>query len=530
MDRRPNPSRNHSRHAAVLIAAVLSAAAVLASSATPASHAQDRAITVHNGGFAVVRQTLALDLERGVNDLAITDVAAHLEPDSVILRDVSGRRSLRVLEQNYRADPISQPLLLSLYEGREIDFLVPDGEGGQRTIRGRVIRSGYVPHQQAWQRYGQQYYQRQMALVSGGGSNQPIIEIDGQLRFSLPGQPIFPALEEDNVLEPTLHWLLETDRSGRTEAELNYLTGGMSWTADYNLVLDSPDAAGESPNTLDITGWVTVDNNSGRTFTDVKLKLMAGDINKLQDQSGIRFRGGNEAFAGSMDMAAPTMTERSFDEYHLYTVERETTLRDRETKQIEMLRAQGVDSRQLLVYDGAAIDRNRYRGWDPVALRGDRNYGSTSNPKVWIMREFENTEDNGLGVPLPKGRLRFYRQDTDGDLEFVGENVIDHTPRDETVRVYTGNSFDIVGERVQTDFRIDNNADELDESFEITLRNRKDEAVEIRVVEHLYRWVNWEIREATRAFEKVDSRTIEFRVVLEPGEEETLTYTAHYTW
>ncbi len=527
MGPRPEPSRFPNRIATPLLIAGLSAAALLF--AGEATQAQDRAITVHNGGYAIVRQDLELDLRRGVNELAITDVAAHLEPDSVILRDLSGRRVLRVLEQNYRADPISQPLLLSLYEGREIDFLVPDGQGGQRTIRGRVIRSGYVPHQQAWQRYGQQYYQRQMALVSGGGSNQPIIEIEGQLRFSLPGQPIFPALEEDNVLEPTLHWLLETDRTGRAQAELNYLTGGMSWTADYNLVLGAPDDSDSDPGALDITGWVTVDNNSGRTFEDVKLKLMAGDINKLSNQTGPVWVGA-EASMRSLDAAEPMMTERSFDEYHLYTVERKTTLRDRQTKQIEMLRAEGVGSEQLLVYDGAAINPNRYRGWDPVSIRNDRNYGSVSNSKVWIMREFENTEDNGLGVPLPRGRLRFYRQDTDGDLEFVGENMIDHTPRDETVRVYTGNSFDLVGERVQTDFRVDNSTDELDESFEITLRNRKDETVEIRVVEHLYRWVNWEIREPTLPFEKTDARTIEFRVELEPGEEHKLTYTAHYTW
>ena len=527
MDRRPNPDSYPPKLPAILVAAALSSAAVFF--VANAAHAQDRAITVHNGGYAIVRHTLDLDLERGINELAVTDVAAHLEPDSVILRDLSGTRALRVLEQNYRADPISQPLLLSLYEGREIDFLVPDGEGGQRTVRGRVIRSGYVPHQQAWQRYGQQYYQRQMAFVSGGGSNQPIIEVDGQLRFSLPGQPVFPALEEDNILEPTLHWLIETDRRGRGLAELNYLTGGMSWSADYNLVLAAPTEDGVDPTQLDITGWVTVDNNSGRSFSDVRLKLMAGDINKIQQMNV----GGSFYASAEMrmaDAAAPTMTERSFDEYHLYTVERKTTLRDRETKQIEMLRAENVDSQQLLIYDGAAIDGNRYRGWDPVSIRNDRNYGSVSNPKVWIMREFENTRDNGLGVPLPKGRLRFYRQDKDGDLEFVGENVVDHTPRDETVRVYTGNSFDLVGERVQTDFRVDNSTDELDESFEITLRNRKDAAVEIRVVEHLYRWVNWEILEPTMPFEKTDARTIEFRVELEPGEETTLTYTAHYTW
>ena len=499
---------------------VLSASPVAGQEITSTS---EPAITVHNGGFAVVRETFDLNVGAGTTPVSFTNVAAHVEPNSVILRDKSSRRSLQILEQNYRNNPITQQLLLSLYEGQTIDFLVHQSGGESRTVRGKIIRSGYVPHRAAWQQYGQAYYQRQMAYMQAGGSGQPVIEVDGQLRFSLPGQPIFPALTDDSVLKPTLHWLLRTDRPGTAPAELTYLTGGMRWEADYNLV------AAEKGDDIDIAGWVTIDNNSGRTFDNARIKLMAGDVNKMQPQG----MGGSfyaaDALRASNEMQQ-TVTQKSFDEYHLYSVANRSTLRDRETKQIEFLRAEGVESERLYIYDGAYIDPNRYRGWDMTSIRGDRMYGTISNPKVWVMREFENSSDNKLGIPLPRGKVRFYRQDDNGDLEFVGENMIDHTPKDENVRVYTGNAFDLVGEREQTDFRIDNNTDWLDETFSIKLRNHKEESVEIIVVEHLYRWVNWDIRNANMEHEKTDARTIEFRVMLEPNEEKEIRYTAHYTW
>ncbi len=512
-----------STSAARSLAPTLLLAGALLAPAGATAQAEPSSITVHNGGFAVVRETFDLELGPGLTELSFTEVTAHLEPDSVILRDVSGRRTVSVLEQNYRNDPVSQQLLLSLYEGQTIDFLVP-GTNGPERISGKIVRSGYVPHREAWNRYGNVYMQRQNALISQGG-NQPIVEVDGELRFTLPGQPLFPSLSDDSVLEPTLHWQLRTDRPGTERTELTYITGGMSWSADYNLV--APEGTGDE---IDLVGWVTLDNNSGRTFESASLKLMAGDVNKIQPEEARQLGYARREMLMASDALAPAVTEKAFDEMHLYSVGHTTRLRDRETKQIEMLRAAGVQSKRLYVYDGAAINSNQYRGWNAEAIRQDRSYGTVSNNKVWVMREFENTAANGLGVPLPRGRMRFYRQDDGGELEFVGENVIDHTPKDETVRVYTGNVFDLVGERTQTDYRIDTNRDFLDESFEIELRNRKEEPVEVIVVEHLYRWVNWEIRGATDPFEKTDARTIELRVTLEPGEEKTLAYTAHYTW
>jgi hypothetical protein len=468
----------------------------------------------------VVRDTAPLDLKKGVNKVRFTETTAHLEPDSVMLRDPAGKRRLQILEQNYRADPVSEGLLLNLYEGKTIEFLV-QRDGKTETVKGKIVRSGYVPHWQAMQRYGQAYYQRQMAYGQGQG-NQPIIEVNGQLRFSLPGIPLFPSLADDTILKPTLQWIIETDEDGPLNAELCYVTAGMSWEADYNMV------APEEGDVLDLVGWVTMDNQCGKTFEDAKIKLMAGDVSKIQ-------RG--EMYPGSGAVAAetaiggmpPPVSEKAFEEYHLYTVARRTTLHDRETKQVEFVRAAGVQSRRTYTYDGFRMDQ-RYRGYSPENIRQEESYGTLSNPKVWVMREFANTEANHLGLPLPKGRVRFYRRDADGQLEFTGENLIDHTPRDETVRVYVGNAFDLVGERRRTNYKIDTNRDWLDESFEIKVRNHKKEQVQVKVVEHLYRWINWEITAKSDDYQKKDSQTVEFPVQVEPDKEKTLTYSVHYTW
>ncbi len=481
-------------------------------------------LTVYNQDFAVVRDQLNLNLKRGINELSVTDITAHLEPDSVILRDPKGKRALQILEQNYRSDPVSQGLMLSLYEGKEIDFLVHLDEGKTKTVQGKIVRSGYVPHQSGMQRYGYQYARTQRAYASGP-AGQPIIEVDGKLRFSLPGQPLFPSLADDTILKPTVHWVLNTNKGGKLDAELSYITGGMSWKADYSML------AGEEGDELDVIGWVTIDNQSGKAFDNARIKLMAGDVSKIrQDLQPMYEMAGRGGFA--MDASMPAaVSEKAFDEYHLYTLNRPATLHDRETKQVEFLRAEGVRSQRLYVYDGAKINYQRYRGYSPEDIRRNRDYGTDSNTKVWVMKEFENSEDNNLGIPLPRGVVRFYRRDDDGQLEFTGENIIDHTPKDETVRVYTGNAFDLVGERQRTEYEIDTNRNWLDESFEIKVRNRKEEGtVDIRVVEHLYRWINWEIEEKSDDFVKTDSQTVEFRVQVPAGEEKIVTYKVHYTW
>jgi hypothetical protein len=480
-------------------------------------------LTIYNQNFAVVRQDLPLDLKAGVNSVRVTDITMHLEPDSVILRDPTGKQQIQVLEQNYRADPVSQELLLSLFEGKTIDFLVPR-ENKQEVVSGKIIRSGYVPHDlMAMNRYGNQYYQAQMSYAQGG-SQQPIIEIDGKLRFGLPGTPLFPALGDDTVLKPTLQWLLSTDKAGPLRAEFSYVSGGLTWQADYNIV------APEKGDAVDVVGWVTMDNQSGRDFQNARIKLMAGDVNKIQPAQmydRVQMMSSAGVAGGIM---TPAVTERTFDEYHLYNLARSTTLHDRETKQVEFIHASEVSTKQIYVYDGLKLDPNRYNGWNWENIRNDFSYGTESNPKIWVMREFNNSEANHLGMPLPKGRVRFYRRNDDGQIEFTGENVIDHTPRDEKVRVYTGNAFDLTGERRRTDYRLETNRQMVDESFEIKVRNHKKQPVDVRVVEHLYRWVTWDISAKSDPYRKMDSKTIEFPVTIPPDGEKTITYTAHYTW
>jgi hypothetical protein len=483
--------------------------------------ATDTALTIYNQQFAVVRNVLPLDLKNGVTHVDVTDITTHLEPDSVILRPLDDRLHLQILEQNYRNDPISQPLLLSLFEGKTIDFDAGSSQDGtKRIVRGKIIRSGYTPHSNAYQLYGQQYaYQQQVYQQT----DQPIVEVDGKLMFSLPGQPIFPSLADDTILKPTLSWELETDRPGPSRAEFSYVTGGMMWQADYNLV------APVKGNTLDMVGWVTLDNQSGKTFANARIKLMAGDVNKLQP--GAPMAGlARDAISFKSEAMAPAVTERKFDEYHLYTLARPTTLRDRETKQVEFVHGEGIQAATVYVYDGAQIDWQRYSGWQWENFRNDQSFGTQWNPKVWVMKEFKNSKANNLGMALPKGRVRFYRRDEDGQLEFTGENVIDHTPENETLRIYTGNAFDLVGERHRTEYHIDSQRDMLDESFEIELRNHKKEPVQVRVVEHLYRWNNWEIRQTSDEFKKKDSQIIEFMVTVPADGAKTVNYTAHYSW
>lgn len=481
--------------------------------------AADPALTIYNQNFAVIRETLPLDLKAGSNTVRFSGATAQVEPDSVILRDPLNQTVVQVLEQNYRNDAVSQERLLGLYEGKTIEFAVRNQDGTTRIVNGKIVRSGYVPHYQAMQRYGTQY-QANQANIAQGGSGQPIIEVDGKLQFSLPGQPIFPALGDDSILKPALDWILFSPRAAKFNAELSYVSGGMSWTSDYNIV--SP----ETGDTLDLVGWVTLDNQSGKQFDHAHIKLMAGDVSKIQPQMRAQQFGIAGGSGGALP-SAPAVTERTFEDYHLYSLPQATTIHDRETKQVEFLRASSIQSKRLYVYDGARFDQ-RYGLQD---LRQVQQYGTQSDPHVWVVREFANSLANHLGVPLPKGRVRFYRRDQDGQMEFTGENEIDHTPKDETIRVYTGSAFDITGERKQTKYQVNMQPNGfVDESFEIKLRNHKKEVATVRVVEHLYRWSNWVVTQESDPHRVTDSKTMEYEVTLQPDQEKTLTYTAHYTW
>ena len=468
----------------------------------PAVFAADSSLTIYNDNFAVVRGTVPLDLKEGVTEVRFNDTSAHLEPSSVIVRDPAGKVAFRVLEQNYRADPVSEGLMLSLFEGQTIDFQTQE-DRKTVIIQGRVIRSGY--NRQSAERDAEQ--------------NKPIIEVNGKLRFELPGTPLFPKLADDTILKPELNWKISSPQAAKLEAEIAYVTGNVSWSADYNVV------APESGNPLQIIGWITIKNESGKKFENVRTKLVAGDVKRIRPTA--EYEGGSrkvQVYAAAA-MEEP-VTEKSFDEYHLYTLPRPVTLRDQETKQVEFARAEGVQSARLYIYDGQG-----YGIPSPVYSSApilDPNYDTAGNKKVAVILEFKNSEENKLGLPLPKGRWRFYRRDSDQQLEFTGENEIDHTPKDETLRVFTGNAFDLVGERKRTNFAVNNPKRTAEESFEIKLRNHKKEPVEIRVVEHLSRWSSWEITAKSNEFTKKDAQTVEFVIPLKADEERIVTYTVRY--
>lgn len=462
------------------------------------------AITVYNKDFGVVRDTVSLDLKSGISDVNYSGVTAQLEPESVILRDPTGKVALSVLEQSYRGDPVDQQRLLQMFEGETIRFL-RTGDGKDVIESGTIIRAPSMVTTK--NQYG---HQQQKHL-------EPIIEVDGELQTRLPGIPLFPSLGDDSVLQPTLSWKLFSDKKAKVDAQLSYLTNGMSWKSDYNLVLP------EKGDEVSLTGWVSIENNTGKTFEDAKIKLIAGDVNKVEPAPQVRRAKMYDMAMAEAVSAAPQVEEKKFDEFHMYTLPLPITLRDAETKQVEFVRGEGVQTKKRYVYEG-------FKGSYYGGVNLNQSYGKNSQPDVAIYRELENREENGLGVPLPAGRMRFYRMDDDGQLEFTGENTIDHTPKNETIRVYLGNAFDIVGERKRTNFYKHPSRDLIRETYEIEIRNRSEEPVTVNVVEHLFRWSNWEIQKNSHEFVKEDAQTIEFPVSVGPDGTASVSYTVEYIW
>ncbi len=446
-------------------------------------------LAVYNQNLALVKDRRSLDLSQGLNEVRFVDVAAQIDPTSVHFRSLDDPEGTVVLEQNYEYDIVGSTKLLSKYVDQEISVVTEDG-------------------------------QEYVGTLLSGADDVILQAADGQvtvLRLDRIKEFTFPALPEGLITRPTLVWQLESGQGGAQDVEVTYLTGGVNWQANYIVVL------ADDEQSLDLDGWVTLDNRSGTSYEDAKLKLIAGDIHRAPTE-GYVVEKDMVAFEAAAP-PAPQVEERGFFEYHLYEVQRPVTVKDQQTKQIEFVTASGVPTEKFFVYDGAQLYYGRY--YQPV---DDPGYGTASNQKVMVMLEFKNGEDEGLGVPLPKGTLRVYKKDVDDSSLLIGEDAIDHTPKDEQVRLYIGDAFDVVGERVQTDFKADYDDDWMEESFEITLRNHKDEDIEVRVVEHLYRWSEWKILEPSQEFEKMDAQTIEFRVPVQADGEAIVTYTVRYEW
>jgi hypothetical protein len=478
---------------------------------TDKSSPEPVALTIYNQDFAVARTFIDLDLHPGVNEITTSDVTSRLEPDSVVLRDPAGKRIVHVIEQNYDAAVVSQEWLLDKYEGKTIDFQLSPGT----VVQGKIIRAGYQRPQE-YTFDGQQL---------GGQFAAPLIEVNGKMQFQLPGMPLFPASIDGLLLKPTLRWQIQSDKADRFTAELAYITGGLNWEATYNVVVpDSSNVTGDER--ADVLGWVTIHNLSGTEFPQARIKLMAGDVAKIQTE---RFRVGAGVYAMAQSVSvAPSVTQKPFDDFHLYDLNRTVALRNGETKQVQFINASDVTVHRNYLYDGASTQlQPDYYG----NFNQQRGYGLDSGQtKVNIIEQIKNSASNHLGMPLPAGRVRLYRRDADGQMEFVGESIINHTPAEDTLKLVTGSAFDVKGSRRQTDFHVNEQNRLLDETFEIKLTNQKAQPVTVSVVEHLYRGDNWEINDKSAGFTKLDSHTVQFPIQVPAKGETTLTYSVHYTW
>jgi len=468
---------------------VLSASCVLFAAASVSA----TEVTVYNTNLGLVKEVRPFDLKVGVNELKVEDVAAQIDPTSVHFKSLTAPDAVVVLEQDFQYDLVSQEKLLQRYLGKEIELERSVGRDGEKT---ETIKG---------------------TLLSNAGGR--VLLSGGKILINPPGEPVLPALPEGLLTKPTLVWKLDARKGGAHQGEISYLTSGMGWSADYVLVADKDDAKG------DLTAWVTVNNNSGAAYKDAKLKLIAGDVHRAPVAMGRR---GYAMKSMAMDMAAaaPAMEEKPFFEYHMYTLTRPTTLADNSSKQVEMASAANVPIKKLYVYDGA---QGAY-WWGGDSGNWDPNYGLQSGKKVSVFLELKNDKGSGLGIPLPQGRVRVYKKDDEGSLQFAGEDAIDHTPKDEKVRVKMGEAFDVVGERKRTDFSSDFKGHRFEETFEIRLRNHKDSDVSVTVVEHLYRWTGWKIVESSQKYDKKDAQTIEFPVAIPKDGEAVVTYTVRYSW
>ncbi len=449
---------------------------------------EDLQLAVYNQNLALVKDVRSLDLAEGLNEVRFVDVAALIDPTSVSFRSLTDPEGTSVLEQNYEYDIVGSVKLMSKYVDQEISVVTEDGQEYVGTL---LSGAGDI-------------------ILEAADGTITVLKLEQIKEFT------FPALPEGLITRPTLVWQLSSAEGGAQDVEVTYLTEGINWQANYIVVL------ADDEQSIDLDGWVTLVNRSGASYEDANLKLIAGDIH----------RASTVGYAAREDMAlqaAPSVEEsveeRGFFEYHLYEVQRPVTVKDQQTKQIQFATGNDVPAEKFFVYDGGQY---RFTGfYQPL---DDPSYGTVSNEKVMVMLEFVNGEDQGLGIPLPKGTLRVYKKDIDGSSLLIGEDSIDHTPKDEQVRLYVGDAFDIVGERVQTDFRSDYDDDWMEESFEITVRNHKDEEIEIRVVEHMFRWSEWSIQESSHEYEKTDAQTIEFTVPVEANGETVVTYTVLYEW
>jgi hypothetical protein len=447
-------------------------------------------------GYALVRDEREMKIRQGRSQVSFTDVAALIDPTTVTFTSLSDP-STRVLEQNFQFDLVSTQKLLLKFIDREIT--VDKNSGDTVTpITGTLLSAVD-------------------GIVLRGK--------DGSI-YSIPAYTTvkFPDLPGGLNTRPTLVWDVQSPAGGAQRTRVTYQTGGVTWWADYNLIFN--EGADANSGLLDLSAWVSIINQSGATYSDAKLKLIAGDVNRVKTEMESRMFRRDVMEAAAAAPADAGFVQKDFFEFHLYTLGRPTTLPNNSTKQIELFdQAKQIPAKKILHYYGAL---NPYMYDSPFT---DRNMGVAMNKKVDVYLEFKNDKAYGLGVPLPAGRLRVSQLDkADGSLEFIGEDKIDHTPKDEQVRVKLGSAFDVVGERRQVDFVVDSKARWMEEEIEVKLRNHKTQAVDVVVKENLYRWSGWRILTKSHNFVKEDARTVSFTVKVPKDGETVVRYRVRYSW
>ena len=433
--------------------------------AAEAGEVEQVSVTIYNDDLALIREVRNLDLDTGVQNVTLSEVSGQLNPQTVHLSLPAGYE-VALLEQNYDYDLVSRDKLLTKFIGKPIALI--DDEHEQR-------------------------FEGTLLSVSGG----VVLDSNGTILLNPPGRVELPAgAADDLLLKPTLSWLLYSPQRARTDAEITYLSGGLTWNADYVLELNADDTA------AGMEGWVTISNYSGTTYDEAELKLIAGDVNRVQENYDMEYKMAEEPMMAD-GLGGGGFEEEEFFEYHLYDLQRPTTLRNSQQKQISLLSAQEVPVKKLFVVNG--------------------QYGGD----VQVMVEFTNDEESDLGMPLPAGTVRVFKADSGGDVQFVGEDWIDHTPKDEDVRLYIGNAFDIVCEATQTEYEDLGNG--YSEEYEVSLRNHK-EKDDVVVTVEVQVWGDWRIVRSNYDYEMDDAWTAQFEVPVPADGEATLEYKYRVTW
>jgi hypothetical protein len=440
---------------------------------TPADQ-KSVSITIYNDNLGLVKDVRTIALKSGAQNLWFEGVAAQIDPTTVHIRSVDAPKSLTVIEQNFEYDLVSPERLMQKYIGQMVE-LVTTRDDKDETVRAKLI----------------------------GTQGGTVYELEnGKIAVNPPGRVVLPALPAGLISEPSLVWLLESKATKHT-VEASYLTGGIGWRSDYVAVLSADDKE------ADLSGWVTIDNQSGATYQNASLKLVAGDVNRALPEYDRMVKA--DVMLESAAGGRQQFQEESFFEYHLYTLERPATVKDRQTKQISLLSAENAKVKKTFVV------QPQYAYW---FARVD----NVEKPKVGVYVSLENSKQNSMGMPLPKGIVRVYKKDSAGSLQFIGEDRIDHTPEDETIRIKMGDAFDVVAERVQTNFEVLSSGHLYRSSYKVTLRNHKAEDIVVQVVELMQG--DWTITTSSSPFDKEASHRVRFDVPVKSKGSAELTYTA----